>query len=257
MKQARLAWLILLGTILAASPLTAERIRLVLGAASGSDYLPYVAASPDKPSTGLAFDILNAIVERTGDQIVPVYLPVVRANAALSDGAADLELFSNPQWREEFANDSVYTIPYVSSQDCFVFRSDHVFPIKGPSDLSGKSLAMVHGFVYEGLEPLLKTGNIVREDAPTAFAAMRMVDLRRADAGVINRSVFLYLAKLKGLADLTLGPPASAKLGISMRFVKSMSSVVERFNAEILALRKDGTIAAILARYGLGSESVY
>ncbi len=229
----------------------AETLRLGVGTSPGSSYPPYQELSEDGTPTGLAIDILNAIVQRTGDSIVPVYLPGPRLFAGISAGTIDIDLFSNPKWRPQYAADSIYTQPYLTTRMVLVYRRD-VQPVpRSMKELTGRTLLTVNGFRYPGLDDLFERHEAVREDTPSTALLLKMLQAKHGSLGVADEAVFLDLARREGYDALAEGFPVAPPAEVMMRFPKKLTAVVERFNQAILALRSSGKLARILGKYGL------
>lgn len=229
----------------------AETLRLGLGISSGSSYPPYQVLADDGTPSGLAIDILNAIVSRTGDQIVPVYLPGPRLFAGITAGTIDIDLFSNPRWRPQYAADSIYTEPYLTTRMVLIYRKDIESVPRSMKELSGRTLLTVNGFRYPGLDDLFERHESVRYDAPSTALLLKMLQAKHGSLGVADEAVFMDLSRREGYDALAEGFPVAPPTEVMMRFPKRLAAVVVRFNNAIRAMRRSGQLSQILAKYGL------
>jgi ABC-type amino acid transport substrate-binding protein len=241
---------LLAGLLLLSLPTEAETFRLGIGTSPGSSYPPYIVVAEDRSYSGLVFDILDAVLRQTGDQVVPVYLPAPRLFAGIGDGTIDIDVFANPGWRAPFAADSIYTLPYLTTRMILVYRKDIEVP-RTMEDLTGKTVLTVNGFRYPGLDDRFDRGEIRKEVAPSTALLLRMLQVRHGTLGVSDEAVFLDLARREGLDALAPGFPVAPPTDVMMRFPKRLSAVVDRFNRAIQALRRSGELARILTKYGL------
>lgn len=249
MRSAK-AWSLGLLISLTAFCASAEVIRLGIGTSSGTSYPPYMVLESDqKTYSGLVYEILNDILAVTGDTVQPVYLPAPRIFSGISNGDIDLDIFSNPEWRREFAQDSIYTVPYLSTRNYLVYRRDYPGILKDIEDLKGKTLLLTLGFHYTEVDSLVADGTIKRENAPSTAQLLKMLDARHGEIRIVDGAVFYELARKNRLTSLTLGFPTTSPTEVRMRFPKRMASMVTRFNAAIELLRKNGTLKRLLAKY--------
>ncbi len=248
MKTFALGTASLLGLISLAS---AETLRLGIGTSPGSSYPPYMVLAEDRSYSGLVFDILSAIVKRTGDKIAPVFLPAPRLFAGLSEGTVDIDVFSNPAWRPQYAADSVFTEPYLTTTMILVNRKDVVNVPRTLNDLKGCSVLTVNGFRYPGLDERFETDAIHREVAPSTALLLKMMQANHGSLGIADEAVFVDLVRRENLDALAAGIPVAPPAPVMMRFPKHLAPVVERFNKAIRSLRESGELARILANYGL------
>lgn len=232
-------------------PAGAETLRLGVGISPGSSYPPYQVVADDGTPSGLAIDILNAIVRRTGDTIVPVYLPGPRLFAGITAGTIDIDLFSNPKWRPQYAADSIYTESYLTTRMVLVYRKDVESVPRSIKELTGRTLLTVNGFRYPGLDEMFDRQEVMRDVAPSTALLLKMLQAKHGSLGVADEAVFLDLARSEGYDALLEGFPVAPPTEVMMRFPKRKGAAVDRFNQAILALRQSGELTRILARYGL------
>jgi polar amino acid transport system substrate-binding protein len=180
-----------------------------------------------------------------------VYLPGPRLFAGISAGTIDIDLFANPQWRPQYAADSLYTVPYLTTRMILVYRKD-VAPVpRSLKELTGRTLLTVNGFRYPGLDELFERGEVTRDVAPSTALLLKMLQANHGSLGVSDEAVFLDLSRREHYDALAPGFPVAPPTEVMMRFPKRLSAVVDRFNQAIAALRQSGELARILAKYGL------
>ena len=244
-------WSIILSLGITLAPAATETLRLGIGTSPGSSYPPYQVLEKDGTYSGLSIDILHAIVRKTGDQIVAVYLPGPRLFAGITDGTIDIDVFSNPRWRPQYAADSLYTEPYLTTRMILVYRKDLADVPRSMRELAGRKLLTVNGFRYPGLDELFDRGEVVRDIAPSTALLLKMLQLNHGSLGVADEAVFLDLSRREQYDALAPGFPVAPPSDVMMRFPKRLAAVVERFNRAIAELRQSGELTRILAKYGL------
>jgi len=238
--------------VISAASVHAEELRLGIGTSDGTSFPPYMTLAADHQTySGLAYDLLRAIVQRTGDTLVPVYLPAPRLFAGLSNGTVDIDIFSNPHWRADFRSDSVFTIPYLLTRTILVYRKDDPRPPRKINDLVGQRVIMVTGFSYSGLDDMVKEGEVIRENTPSNALVLKMIENHHGSLGVSDKTVFFDLVQREGYKNLAAGFEVTPPTPVSMRFPKRLAAAAARFDRAIRSLEKDGTLAKIRARYGL------
>jgi ABC-type amino acid transport substrate-binding protein len=252
METMNTRWLaVLAGLLLLTLPIDAETLRLGIGTSPGSSYPPYEELAKNGAYSGLSIDILNAIVRKTGDRIVAVYLPGPRLFAGISNGTIDIDIFANPAWRPQYAADSIYTEPYLTTRMILVYRNDLADTPKSLKDLAGRRLLTVNGFRYPGLDDRFERGEVIRDVAPSTALLLKMLQVNHGSLGVSDEAVFLDISRREHYDALAPGFPVAPPSEVMMRFPKRLASVVERFNHAITELQTSGELTQILAKYGL------
>lgn len=199
------------------------------------------------PETGIYADILNAVGLLTGDTFKKKYYPAPRKYMMFEQNLIDIEPGINPEWRKQYSDISVYTIPFGRASDVMIFRKGTKFPIKDISDLKGKSVGTVRGYFYPGYMEAFKDGHIKRDDAKNEEQLLLKLMVGRTNLAFINTSVAHYLIRLHNY-ECEFGN-VIGDVGVMFRFHISKKYAIERFNQALKKLLQDGTIDKIYGKY--------
>lgn len=193
---------------------------------------------------GIFVEVMEKISEITGDGFERVYAPAARV---IRNFGTDYEVEPgiHPDWRVEQADISVYTVPFMTHTDCVVVRKDAGFAVAAPTDLEGKSVGVIRGFVYTGWTP--EEGGYTPDPATDSVMLFRKLQGKRYDALFTGKYVAKYFAKTMNI-EINIAKEIDSK-DISFRFYKDKASAVPRINAAIEKLKADGVIDAIIRKY--------
>lgn len=217
---------------------SAETIRVGM---SGR-YFPFTFTENDQLQ-GFEVDVMNAVGEKTGDDIEFQTMAFSGLIGALESGRIDTianQITITPEREAKFA----FSQPYVYDGAQVVTRAGND-EITGIDSLQGKTVAVELGTNYEQLvkerpdaaEIDIRTyeGNVAQETA-----------LGRVDAFVMDRVSSAQLIKESGLPLQLAGPPFSEiRNALPFRNDEAGRALRDRVDAALTALREDGTLARI------------
>lgn len=218
---------------------------------------PYQYQDGQGRLSGLEIEVAYAAMARLQCRLLPVELPFARAMAELEAGRIDLVpgVLATPE-RERYAR---FSLPGVRTRNLVFLRSDldPALRIATLDDLRASDLrvGMERGTAYlaELKSRLQRPGRERRlEEAISLEALLRMLQMQRIDAFVADEYSAAFMARQLGLSAnirasalvIDNEPPVFA---FSRRNVEP--ALVERFNAALDALRRDGTLKRLEARF--------
>lgn len=215
---------------------------------SPNGYPPYLIVDQGGPS-GIIWDVVSVIGQRLGYDVVPKKVPRKRVDQMLHDGLIDgtsraREWTDNP---ERF----LFTDSVVPIQEVFFVLKDSELDYESPQDLYSKTIVTHLGYKYPALQVHFDAGNIKRFDVSRHREMFTFVlHGDRFDAAVADRLVGQWILKKEGLEDQF----RSTALGISqldfrIMLRKDSQEFADAFNAELRAIRENGELDAILAKY--------
>lgn len=216
----------------------AETIRVGM---SGR-YFPFAFTENDQLQ-GFEVDLMNAIGEKTGDEIAFETMAFSGLIGALDSGRIDTianQITITPEREARFA----FSQPYVYDGAQVVTQAGND-DITGIDSLQGKTVAVELGTNYEqlvkerpdaaGIDIRTYEGNVAQETA-----------LGRVDAFVMDRVSSAQLIKESGLPLQLAGPPFSEiRNALPFRNDDAGRALRDRVDTALTALHEDGTLAQI------------
>ena len=218
-------------------------------------------ASGTNRVTGPMADVLQAVCERIRSQCSVEVYPWRRAYKMVESGEVDGILpFFHTLEREKifFMSDVVVETAF----SVFAMNASNL-RYSQPRDLDGLKIG-VYGpsGISSTVEALLKSGSTGKaEIALNNLSVLRMLAAGRygnADTavGVLNRDVGLYLMNSEGIQGLkVVGDLQKVAYAIGLSRKKVTNLQFQQFNDALKALTHEGTIRAILDKYGMKAAS--
>lgn len=200
---------------------------------------------------GIYQDILDELGKLTGDTFNVQYYPYPRIGLLFNGGQLDIEPGVYPGWVQDQPIPGIFSLPFGKIVDVIVFASGRSFPVTGPEDLRGKSVGLVRGYSYPDLRALIEAGQIERRNALNEAQLLDMLAKSRFDQAVVNKAIAQYsLATVAEYKRLEIGNVMNS-FDVSMRVHPRHEAWLDRLNAAILELKRQGVIEAIYAKYGV------
>ncbi|MDX1723991.1 MAG: transporter substrate-binding domain-containing protein [Pseudomonas sp.] len=235
-----------LSLVLLPLAVTAETLRLV--------------ADPWPPFTdqtllnnGVASDLVSSALGRAGYATEYAQVPWERAVRGLQ--RSDYDVLINAWYTEERASFGYFSQPYLINRIRLLRRKGSAIQFEQLSDLYIQRIAVVRGYAYSAEfngDPLLykiSVGNFT--------SAARMLHAKRVELTLEDEFVarFHFARELSGIRDeLEFLPQPLSENGLHILIRRSHpdhQQIAEAFDRAIVAMRADGSYAAILARHGL------
>jgi polar amino acid transport system substrate-binding protein len=210
---------------------------------------PYVLMSGGEVSAGLIHDIGVELAASLQRRPVFVLLSRNRIEAGLFDGTADLYCGLNPAWVT--APDQLrWSPPLFEDQDIFVLRAGDP-PIRDWPDLRGRRVGTILGYHYAPpLMALFADGSALRDDAQSLASNFERLDRGWIDTVLASELVTRYRQHLDPrLLKYEAAPLIEASNSIYCAAADRAGSPAAPIVEGLAAMRKDGRMEAILARY--------
>ena len=214
---------------------------------------PYIILGQGKQVSGIIVDVLREAAARQGYQLVATEAPKKRVEPMILSNKLD----AAPRAIEWGGNSHqfLFTDSIVRVRDLVFSRKDAPLRYQSPDDLRGKRLGTHLGYNYPVLTPYFDAKEIVREDARTEESMLRMLQVKRTDAVVMNEMVALWLIKADNLGGQFVA--SETELGgyeYRLMFGPQWSPFVVQFNRELSQMKKDGRLARVIDKYRLKAE---
>ena len=130
------------------------------------------------------------------------YLPRKRLQLKLEDGSMDgIVIGMMPQWFDDAAQQKyLWTVPFAIDRFVLVSRTADGLDPAVPGALSGRSIGLVLGYVYPGIDEWIARHGLVRNDALSEDINLEKLRLGRVDCVAVAESVARYYLKTHALA---------------------------------------------------------
>ncbi|MGE4421825.1 MAG: substrate-binding periplasmic protein [Pseudodesulfovibrio sp.] len=219
---------------------------------TNEDWPPYQISDPSSKGDGVIVDVLREIAAPLGLTLKVRELPERRGWDMLEHGELDIYLTAR-EWTEA-PDRYLWTSPLMLNEDVLLFRADSTLHYVAPASMQGRCVAAMEDFVYPALEPSFREGAIKRIDCGSPYSMLEMLDRGRVDAALVNRSETLWLFRNhpelhpeRFRMDKT--PFDSAWYRFLLPKGRGWEAYIDLFNKRIKAMKRDGTLDAILDRY--------
>jgi polar amino acid transport system substrate-binding protein len=217
-----------------------------------ADVPPYYIRDPKSVNNGILMDVLRAVTEPLGYAVTAWRLPDKRGWDMLEHGGVDVYA-SAREWVEN-PDRFLWTDPFMANEDVLLCLAGKPLAYAGPESLHGMTVACIKGFVYPTLEDHFGPGGIIRMDAPSPEAMLELLVRGRADAVLVNRTEIEWILRMRRDLEphrFRLGEPPVGTAPFRFVFPKNRGwePLVAQFNRRLAAMRRDGSLKAILDRY--------
>lgn len=235
-----------------AAPAAAETIRL------RADYwCPYNCAPGDK-RPGYMVELAILALAPLGHSIDYAFSPWDRALEEVADGSVDAVVGATPLE----AKGLVLTEPLGRNSDCFFVRRDSDWHYEGIASLDHILLGVVYGYIHdEGeIDAYIaandRTGGRVKATRDDEGAEKNVLALLngRLDAILDSQAVVRFVANRAARAGELREAGCLDPLTVHIAFSPQRADAAElaaALSRQIAAMRADGSLAALLATYGL------
>lgn len=163
-------------------------------------FAPYVV----EEKAGLTFDLADYLTRKSGGAytFTVQVMPRKRLDEELAGAKPVVVPWVSPAWFGD-ADMAKYKWSGAVMQDANAVLSPKAKPVEfsGPDSLSGLKLGGVSGHKYAGIDPLVESGKVTREDANSELINLKKVAAGRVDVTLMAESGARYMAKKEGLSD--------------------------------------------------------
>jgi polar amino acid transport system substrate-binding protein len=214
---------------------------------------PFLIPPPgDACGRGIMLDVMAEITRSLGCESRLELYPEKRSRLLLSEGG----IHAYPKAREwmDDPEEYVWSDAVVVSSDVLVSRSGEPLLADSLDDMAGLSIGVIHGFHYPAISRAVAAGTVTTYPARDTEAALRMLQRGHVDTVVTNRAVAEWIIRNRSdlhAADFVFAAKPIDSAPYRFAFFKSgqWQRFAELFNAELAAMKRDGRLDRILARY--------
>lgn len=207
------------------------------------DRYPYFVNSPKQSSgRGIYIDFLNKIGDLTNIEFKYKFLPQPRIRHLMKYQKLDVEPGIDENWRMEEleVENSVYTIPFYTSEEVIVYRKSSLdIPASKESDFENLFLCSMSGF--NDINASKEDINITGESA-----LIDMMELGRCDYILIPKLILNEKGKLSDSLAVT---PTIKTYSLRIRLSKKNEHLVSKMDKAITTLTDEGYVEALFASY--------
>jgi polar amino acid transport system substrate-binding protein len=204
-------------------------------------------------NNGVASDLVSSALSRAGYATEYAQVPWERAVRGLR--RSDYDVLINAWYTEERASFGYFSAPFMVNRIRLLRRKGSRIQFEQLADLYPQRIAVVRGYAYSAefnSDPLLRKVGV------GSFASgARMLQAKRVELTLEDEFVARYHfgRELSGIRDeLEFLPRPLSENGLHILIRRSHpdhQQIAEAFNRAIVAMRADGSYAAILQRHGL------
>ncbi len=224
-----------------------------------NDDPPYSMRLPDGRVAGWSVDLAQAALQRMGCRLELLEMPFARALAELKAGRLDMldgafalperqvyAHFSEPQFRSR-------NLVFIRAADLPRFQAQALADLHRAGWRFGAQVGVVYGPAYAALQQdegfRAKLQLVPRRTSLWLMLARGRVDVVMADE--MTAAYEIAAAGLHGTVVAT--PLVVSNEAASMAFSKATTDLafVQRYDATLQAMARDGSLSAILQRYGV------
>lgn len=214
-----------------------------------TDSFPPYSFKTGSSETGIIRDLFKAISKETGDSFEYIRVPFKRGQYQFETGKIDIEPMCNPAWRKNSPVPGLYSIPFATSDEIVLFRSDKYIPLTCPGELTGKTVGTVSGYNYPAFGAYFAEERIKPYPMQDENKLIQMLLAGRLDQALMNKDFANYRIKVQSLQDrLKVSKPCSI-VDIMMRLHPTRKHAIPRINKALQKLIDNGTIRGIYDRY--------
>ncbi len=159
--------------------------------------------APDE-NPGLSDELIALMNKRAGGRFhfSLEIMPRKRIEQHLALNDAGLVLFISPEWlTPPEGSNAVWSGPMFVDRNGLLFSGKMPVDYTGPESLFGMTMGGVVGRKYKGVDPLVESGRIIREDALSEELNVLKLAERRIDFMTAPESVLRYLVEKMDIAD--------------------------------------------------------
>ncbi len=237
------SWLAIVLSIILFSGLTLSA-KPVLRVATEATYAPFETIDKNGNFVGFDMDLIRLVADQAGMQLKMLNVSWDGIIPGLMNGNYDCIIAAmtiTPERKKQIA----FSIPYFSNKQTLVVKNNNN-TIKAPDDLIGKTVTVQNGTTGDLYASTLKDVKMKRFD--TNPQAIQELLNNNADAAVMDNLVAYDAVKnSKGLKAIDIEKIDKEDYGIGIR--KDNEQLVAKINKAIEALKKNGKLDALIAKY--------
>ncbi|WP_300657639.1 ABC transporter substrate-binding protein [Pseudomonas sp.] len=204
-------------------------------------------------NNGVAADLVSSALGRAGYATAYAQAPWERAVRGLQ--RSDYDVLINAWYSEERAGFGYFSQPYLINRIRLLRRKGSAIRFEQLSDLYIQRIAVVRGYAYSAAfnsDPLLYKVGVGSFESAARMLQAKRVELTLEDEIVARYHLGRELSGIRDELEFVGQPLSENGLHILIRRSHPQhQAIAEAFNQAIVAMRADGSYAAILQRHGL------
>jgi len=239
---------------------TATAAAIALGTAGAAQAATFKIAalkgwppfsSRDLPSKGFSNDLTKTALERMGHTAKIRIMPWARALAMTKRGAFDV--LPSVWYSDKRAESLKFSDPIARNRIVFIKQRGDDFRFDGLDSLRGKRVGIVQDYDYS--DAFLEADGYSLQKANSLIVNIKKllggrIDVTLGDELVARYAINKDMPDRSGELAYTEGALSEKPLHVTFsRKLTDVGELVEQFNAELAAMRADGTYDAILERH--------
>lgn len=238
----RLIGILVAMAIWAAAPVRAE-VWLI---ACDENFPPYNYADNGRV-VGLDAEIVAAIARQAGAEPRIEPHPWNRVQQMLERG--DVDAAFQFVGRADRFEKYFMVGPHRTGSTVFAARRGHTIAYRELDDLNGLRIGVIQGYTYGAAFD--QSPSLIRDAAAGNYRQLvRMLAAGRVDLVIGDRETLTHFARLEHLREqITVLPKAFAEVPRYIAVPRSKPAIAARMETALVALRGNGGLAAILARW--------
>lgn len=208
---------------------------------------PYFFAE-ESEKTGLYKDILSIIERKTKIEFTYHYYPQARLRRMMISGSLDVEMGTDPSWRQEKNEVDVtsYSVPFMLSRESWVVSASNKQKFQHWSNtLQDAVPCVVLGFNVE--ENMKKADVDVRVNSDLHL--LEMLKRKRCDVALIPNAILDYYHSFNDKNYAMF--PGKAEHQLSLRIGNSRRYLLPKINKAINDMKSSGKLQHLFKKYGI------
>ena len=216
-----------------------------------NDWQPWMRTQGAE-ADGIMVDIFTDAVQRAGYEPVVVVMPHKRRNVIEWGRSIHVEPGVLPEWRREYEEVSVYTIPFVTTRDIVLAKKGVLEPATSVEDFHGKRLGVTLGYYYpDGFSEAFESSSIIRDDSPAGPNLVQKLQLSRVHGAIMDKHEASYWISQLSLKseDFEFVYTFSLVSELRMRLHPDKAHMLPALNAALQEMLQEGAIRKIIASH--------
>ncbi len=225
---------------------SAETLRV------GGIKMPPWSMSEGENGAGVNIDVFREAAKRAGYGTTYKVLPFKRKIAEFREDKIDVDPGTNPNWRRDDQEISVYSIPFYESVNVVLVRRGRGLRVESARDFAGARLGCLLGYRYtDGFQEAFAGGRVIREDVTNHESNIKKLNGKRVDGVIIDKVTGLYLIAQLGLnmEEFDIAYTFTTKSVLYMRIHIRKKHILPALNAALEAMKAEGAIQKIVEKY--------
>jgi polar amino acid transport system substrate-binding protein len=179
------------------------------------------------------------------------FLPRRRLDQKLHDNEPIAVMLVNPAWFGDPKQTRYqWSKPLLQEKDLIVSRPQLAIRYQGPASLHGLHFGGEFGHHYVGIDEAVAQGKLLRDDAPTAEANLRKLEVGHIDVIVVPQSTATYYLDRLHLRDkVFVSPTPYQTFYLHFLFQPQLAAAREELDRLIDTLPSDARWQEIVRRY--------